>query len=156
MHLNVEGGAELTKHQLLDEAFAVGNNFSNDSLRKIRKVESKLSDYLKENGDDPQISDVLCMLKIFADESECNDFEACRKTAAPILDRLLHTDVWDFYDIRVMAAVLATSDPLKDGFASTIRQITIYPRSILLRSHENGHRITHLKMSIPRLCSWFL
>jgi len=132
----------LTKHQLLDEAFAIGSNFGNDSLRKIRKIENKLADYLKESGSDPQINDVLCVLKIFADENEHSDFEASQETATPIFDRLLHTDLWDFYDIRIMVTVF--------DYVGTYEQVSDCAKEILQRLEEYSYKecYTTIKISV--------
>ena len=93
----------MSKHKLLDEVFAVGGNHD---LKKLKAAEIKLVDYIRENGNDPQINDALRMLKMFADENEHNDYEQSAETVAPVYERLSHADEWDFYDIRIFGAVI--------------------------------------------------
>jgi len=132
----------LIKYELLDKVFAIGSNFGSDILKKVTEAEAELLGYLEENGDDPQVNDVLGVLKIFADESMYNDFEMGRETAAPILDRLLHVDEWDFYDIRVMVAVFA--------YAGTYEQVDKCAKDVLYRLEKHLYEkyYTTVKISI--------
>jgi transcriptional regulator with XRE-family HTH domain len=132
-------GNHLLKYQLLDEVFEIGGNYKPE---ENKLAEARLSDYLKTNGNDPQISDALLMLKVFTKENESNDFEASREIAAPIFDRLTAADKWDFYDIRIFAAVV--------DYASTYEQTYFLAHDALKRLEEYSYeeRYAVIKLSI--------
>ena len=104
----------MVKHELLDKALAIGGNHNKS---EIEAVESQLKSYFKDNGDDPQISDALLMLKIADVECTSNDFEECCVVAAPILERLSHVKDWDFYDIRILSAVIDYTETYEQAIA---------------------------------------
>ncbi|MCL2400311.1 MAG: helix-turn-helix domain-containing protein [Defluviitaleaceae bacterium] len=89
------------KHKLMDEFFLTGGN---QGIEKFKDIEAKLRDYLKKNGADDQIRDVLFVIKAAKEDYEFRDFDSCRKIVAPIMERLSYSEKWDFYDIRILAA----------------------------------------------------
>ena len=93
----------MTKKQLLDEVLAIGGNHK---LSECEEAEAKILDYLKKNEDDPQVKDVLSIIRMGIIEHEYSDFESCSKLSAPIFERLLNKESWDFYDIRILAIVI--------------------------------------------------
>ena len=96
----------MLKHQLLDEMFAMGGNHDID---KINTMKDKLSHYLEVNGSDVQIEDGFRVLEAHAIEFQGNNSEISREISKPIFDRLSNTAEWDFYDIRLLTAVVGYS-----------------------------------------------
>ena len=94
----------MLKHQLLDEMFAIG---SNSDLEKMSAVKEKLLDYIKTNKKDSQIEYGILMLDAYAEQTQSNDFEVAKEITRPIFERLSDPDEWDYYDIRILSAVLS-------------------------------------------------
>ncbi|MCL2574536.1 MAG: helix-turn-helix domain-containing protein [Defluviitaleaceae bacterium] len=130
---------DLLKYQLLDEIFKLANNHD---VTKIKKMEDKLSVYLETNSSDAQIEDGLRMLKAFSVENKDNDFDISQELVAPIFERLADTDKWDFYDIKLISAVL--------GGASTAEQAYNFSKKTLkeLKAYSDDKLYKNVKLSI--------
>jgi transcriptional regulator with XRE-family HTH domain len=129
----------LLKYQLLDEVFTITGN---QDMDVIKSLEYKLLNYLEVNGNDLQIKDTLGVLKIFVEESQNNDFEACCDIAAPIFERLSDADNWDFYDIRILTRVV--------DYIGTFDKVCELAEKLLEKLEEHSHeeRYTIIKLSI--------
>jgi len=123
----------------MDNAFAIDGNHEPG---KKKAAEYGLIEYIKENGNDPQINDTLRVLRIFDDERLNNDFEACCEMAAPIFDRLSSANEWDFYDIRILAGVV--------DYADTYEKANVMAKAALekLEEYANEERYAIIKLSI--------
>jgi len=126
------------KYKLIDELFSVGGNHD---LEKSRLVEAKLLEYLNTYGDDAQICDALSILEISANESEKNDLDLSRELAESIFIRLSRADVWDFYDIKILATVV--------GYAETYQQMCKLIDKALKKLEEHRHEA---KYGSTKLC----
>jgi len=71
----------LTKHELIEEAFGINDSVD---LNKVQNMRNKLCDYLKTQGEDRQIRNILIMLEIFIVEEKYNDYDTCYEKAEPV------------------------------------------------------------------------
>jgi len=135
----VGGEYILLKHQLLDEMFAIGGN---QDMGKIKEMKGKLSYYLVTSGGDDQVEDGLRMLEAFAIAAQDKYSGASGEIVAPMLARLSNTNEWDFYDIRLVAAVL--------GVINTADQAYEFAEKALekLEKHSHEKRYTGIKLTI--------
>jgi len=102
----------MLKYELLNRVLVIAGNHQE---KEMDAIENELTNYRKNDRDDPQINDAFLMLKIAREESKSNDFEECCVIAAPILNRLSRMEDWDFYDIRILAGVI--------DYAGTFEQV---------------------------------
>jgi len=93
----------LIKHELIEEAFGINDSVD---LNKVQNMRNKLCDYLKTQGEDRQIRNILIMLEIFIVEEKYNDYDTCYEKAEPVFKDLSQTDNWDFCDIRIFATLV--------------------------------------------------
>ncbi|MCL1882368.1 MAG: hypothetical protein FWF81_01260, partial [Defluviitaleaceae bacterium] len=96
--------AEDIKHSIFMRFFEMGGDYD---FKKLDSLSGELCDFKKDyNSKDPQIDNVLGLIKVIVEEYERNNFfEACI-LAKPIMDRLLELDDLDYYDINILVVVL--------------------------------------------------
>ena len=125
------------KHKLLEEFFDTGGNHNlGDALK------GKLLNYIKNSGNDPQISDALRILQMFEAERDYNDFKNSCKITVPIFERLANTDEWDIYDIMILATVI--------GHAETYDYACMLAEEALvkLKEYADEKRYAGIKLTI--------
>ena len=127
----------MTKQQMLDEVFSIGGNHK---LEECKKTEINLVNYLKKNGNDPQVEDALSIIRIGIDDYENSNFETNRKLAAPIFERLLSIEAWDFYDIRILAIVV--------DYVETYERSCILTDIALNKLEEHAHENKYLHVKL--------
>lgn len=93
----------MTRHDLLNKIFAAGESYK---AEEMNEVEAEVLNYLKELGQDYQVSEALRIIKTTAEEFRNNDFEACYEIAAPILTRLSSEEKWDFHDLSILGVAV--------------------------------------------------
>jgi len=91
------------KHGLMDEFFALGGN---SDRAKILLLKKKVQKYFKNAAPDLQLMDLSRLIEVFLEELDLNDFDVVYRTAWPVVDRLMHTEKWDYYDIRIAVVVV--------------------------------------------------
>lgn len=126
------------KNKLIEEFFDIGGNHN---LEEAKAIKAKLLNYIKRNGDDPQINDILLVLQMFEVESEYNDFGSSCQIVVPIVERLTDTD-WDLYDIMILAAVV--------GHTETYGQACVLAEKVLekLEAYTHEKRYVNIKLAI--------
>ncbi|MCL2376443.1 MAG: helix-turn-helix domain-containing protein [Defluviitaleaceae bacterium] len=129
----------MLKHQLIDEALAMKGN---QDLVKNKEIRVKFEDYLKTHGNDPLVEDGLRLLDAWAAEFHKSNLEVSSEIAAPVFDRLSKTDDWNFYDLRIMAAIV--------NYAKTFTQVRVFAEKALKKLEEHSHeeRYTRIKLVI--------
>ena len=143
----------MLKHELLDEYFSISGNHE---VEKLEAITIKLHDFIEANGEDPQIRDVLLIIKMFESERKQNDFAVSSEIVQPIYDRLaecLDYDpekgyypeeiAWDFYDIRILAAVVICGKNIKE-----VRRFAGIALECLDELHSHEERYTMIKLAI--------
>ena len=113
------------KRKLLNEFLDLGGNHH---LEKGKAIEAKMLDYIEINGEDPQISDALCIIQMYRIEANHNDLESSCQIVEPVLKRLTNTEQWDIYDILISSIVV--------GHAETYSQSCMFAEDILKRLEE--------------------
>lgn len=88
------------KHKILDEFFAVTRR---DKAKEEKAVETKIKEFIRDNGNDKQLADTLRLMKIQRTEKVSNDFLIHCSLSQPILERLYLAPNWDIYDLRILS-----------------------------------------------------
>jgi len=124
---------------MLNNFFAVGANNDLTHNQVMRKV---FQEFLQDNGEDYQIQDALRILDIWHEELENNDFESSSDIAEPIFKRLSDENLWDFYDIRILAAVI--------DYTGTYSEVYALAEKLLfaLEKHSHEKRYLNIKLAI--------
>ena len=127
------------KYELLDELFRMGGNYKPEEAKLIK---AKLQEFAKDNEGDLQISDALIILKISEVERKYSDLKTCCALSIPIFERLKQMPEWDFYDIRILAAVI--------NFAESYEQTHIFATKALkkLKPFSLHERYIFIKLAI--------
>ena len=97
----------MLKNKLLDKVFAVDGSFSFEQMKGLK---NELLNYVEEGDEDHQIEELLLVIEKNIAWSEGEEFEPCCQIVRPAIERLLEQEKWDFYDIRLCAAVLGHAE----------------------------------------------
>jgi len=127
----------LLKYQLLEEVFAMKGN---QDLVKNKEIRVRFVDYIEFNGSDPQIEDGLRLLDAFAIEFQKSNLEVSSEICAPMYDRLLKTDQWDLYDVRLLAATI--------GYARTFTRLRELAEKALEKLEEHSHEERYIRLKL--------
>ena len=98
------------KYKLLDEFFSLRYN---DDLTRERAVDKKIRLFIRENGSDRQLSDVLQLVKFEILQRMNIDFLEHCKTVLPVIERLYLAKEWDLYDLRILSLTGLCIDDLE-------------------------------------------
>jgi len=119
--------------------FAMGGN---QDIEKSNIVKGKMLYYLEVNGSDPQVEDGIRVLDAFSAEFHRSGLEVSSEISAPIFDRLSATEEWDFYDIRLLTAVVGYNESYEKTYEFAEKALK------KLEKHSNEERYAIIKLSI--------
>ena len=104
----------MDKHDLLNEFFTLKGNYE---IKKVDDIYKKLSRYIEEVEDDPQVKDIICIIHMWSCESSIMGSNKHRSTIYEIItlliDRLADKNTWDLYDTGTLAHMLAYAKTYK-------------------------------------------
>ena len=99
--------ANNSRHDLLDEFFALGGNHN---IKELKEMKNKILGFQKAHESDVQINDVLTLIKIQMEDYEKGNYEMSQKTAKPVLERLAIAKNLDFYDIQILSTLIVYAE----------------------------------------------
>ena len=98
-----------TKHELMEQFFALGTNDDADAAKAIKK---KIEKHIAEDGKDRQLEETLLLISFEETVAKNNKFFDHCDIVRPILDRLHSQENWDFYDLRILSTTGLCIDDL--------------------------------------------
>ncbi|MCL1936525.1 MAG: helix-turn-helix domain-containing protein [Defluviitaleaceae bacterium] len=129
----------LNKEYLINSFFYLGGN---SNPERTAELQEKLEKYIKINGSDKQIEDILRLIEMYNLEAEFNDFEKSCEIVAPIIERANAQDEFDLFDIRIITVAV--------GHTKNYAQSWLIGEKLLrdLEKYKNHHRYSKIKMAI--------
>lgn len=127
----------MLKHRLIDEALSMKGNHD---LVRNKEIRVKFVDYLEFNGSDPLVEDGLRLLDAWASEFHGSNLEVSSEICAPIHNRLLNTDSWDLYDLRILAATI--------GYNKSFCQTVELAEKALDKLEEYSHEERYIRLRL--------
>jgi len=102
---------EMIVNRILEDTLSLQGNYDIDKIMAIR---AEIFKYKKQQQKDGftinyLIEEADLVLRMLLSESMNNSFEDARDIVAPIFEKLDHTEVWSFYNIRILAMVLSNA-----------------------------------------------
>jgi len=125
--------------ELIETFFLLGGNHEKD---KLKKLQVKLKSCAPDDENIAQIIDILILFKMYEASYKYNDFDTSQAIVKPILSRLMNTDSWNLYDIRILVRVIGYPKTYKDAHELAQKALSLLEQYV---DHERYH---HIKRSI--------
>jgi len=128
---------ETVLNEYLEEFFLLGEHLE---PRKWKALRVKLKIHTSMYGDTPQVNEILTLMDMYEDEYYKKDFESSRSIVKSILIRLNSTENWSFFDIRILAQVVAYAKTYKHVHAVAEKAL----QALAQYQNEKGYMDTKL------------
>ena len=103
---NEHDGRLATKEAIIAKYYDLKGNLD---LSPVWALQEEIEAFTKSFGDDSQLGEVYCFCELLIAENQHFDLGACIDLAAPLIYRLLDSEDWDFFDVRLSTIAIMYS-----------------------------------------------